>query len=174
MHQALNYRQSRRSACDRCRGFKLRCERDQVRGRSCERCLKAQVICTTSLSQSPFPSSKVNTPTLPSEYDASFSSYDRLSMSSLHRPILSKVQRSFLPSETLRTHNIQGLNSWRDFDSCSYLANGSMELEPKDFAVSLQSSNSFLVPPAQWHNANSSWDASPSWDFKFQTVSFLK
>lgn len=54
MHPATNYRHSRRSACDRCRGFKLRCERDHLSGMSCERCIKAQVRCTTSLNQ-PFP-----------------------------------------------------------------------------------------------------------------------
>jgi hypothetical protein len=167
MHPALNYRQSRRSACDRCRGFKLRCERDQVRGRPCERCLKAQVICTTSLSQPVFPSSKANAPTLPSEYDGSFSNYDRLPMLALHKPTLSGVHKSsFVPPRVLRTH----------FDPSSYLANGSIL---DDFAVSLQSSNSLSVPPDQWRNTNSSWDANQSgdtnlpWDFNFQAVSFL-
>lgn len=166
----MNYRQSRRSACDRCRGFKLRCERDQVRGRSCERCLKAQVICTTSLSQSPL--SKGSAPNLPSELDESFSSYDRLSLSALHKTTLSGVQKSFLPSGTLRTHNIQGLSSWGDFDPPLYLANGSMALGSDNFAASLQSSNSFSVLPDQWHNTSLSWDASPSWDINFPTVSF--
>lgn len=179
MHPALNYRQSRRSACDRCRGFKLRCERDHVRGRSCERCLKAQVICTTSLSQSAFPSSKVNTPTLPSEYDGNFPSYDRLSMPTLQRHTLSGVQKAPVPSGVLRTH----------FDPSSYLASGSMALGLDEFAVS--SSKPILVPPAQSHNANLSWDAIPSWvpntswevdpswnanlpwNFNFQTVSSL-
>lgn len=51
MHPNYNYRHSRRSACDRCRGQKLRCERNLLNGMSCERCLKAQEICTTSVNQ---------------------------------------------------------------------------------------------------------------------------
>ena len=47
-HQA-NEEQSRRFACDRCRGQKLRCERRcSTENRSCKRCLKARVRCVTS------------------------------------------------------------------------------------------------------------------------------
>ncbi|KAJ5747128.1 uncharacterized protein N7511_008824 [Penicillium nucicola] len=49
MHPTLNYRHSRRSACDKCRGQKLRCERGHMNGMSCERCLKAQQPCITSM-----------------------------------------------------------------------------------------------------------------------------
>lgn len=43
--------QSRRSACDRCRGQKLRCERKTTSehgGNACKRCIKARVRCITS------------------------------------------------------------------------------------------------------------------------------
>ncbi|KAI1076747.1 hypothetical protein F5B20DRAFT_309621 [Whalleya microplaca] len=40
--------QSRRSACDRCRNYKLRCERVSIQGNSCERCLKTGAICVTT------------------------------------------------------------------------------------------------------------------------------
>lgn len=40
--------QSRRSACDRCRGQKLRCLREEGDFGSCNRCRRAKVICTTS------------------------------------------------------------------------------------------------------------------------------
>lgn len=41
-------RSSRRFACDRCRTYKARCERNIDAGASCERCLKARLTCTTS------------------------------------------------------------------------------------------------------------------------------
>ncbi|PWY66102.1 hypothetical protein BO70DRAFT_433202 [Aspergillus heteromorphus CBS 117.55] len=46
--------QPRRSACDRCRGQKLRCERpvsNSSTTSSCRRCLKAHVRCVTTMSQ---------------------------------------------------------------------------------------------------------------------------
>lgn len=41
---------SRRFACDRCRTYKLRCERHSIsgEGNSCERCVKAGLICKTT------------------------------------------------------------------------------------------------------------------------------
>ncbi|KAI0009471.1 hypothetical protein F4779DRAFT_365768 [Xylariaceae sp. FL0662B] len=39
---------SRRSACDRCRNYKLRCERASTQGNGCERCLKTGVLCVTT------------------------------------------------------------------------------------------------------------------------------
>lgn len=44
-------RQSRRSACDRCRMYKLRCERPPVPGGSCDRCTGLDIICTTTTSK---------------------------------------------------------------------------------------------------------------------------
>lgn len=41
-------RQSRRSACNRCRTYKLRCERTPVDGDSCQRCLRTGVLCATT------------------------------------------------------------------------------------------------------------------------------
>ena len=43
-----NFRPSRRFACDRCRSFKLRCQRDEATGDACERCAKARLPCTTT------------------------------------------------------------------------------------------------------------------------------
>lgn len=39
---------SRRSACDRCRAYKLRCQRDERPNEPCDRCLKAHLVCTTT------------------------------------------------------------------------------------------------------------------------------
>ncbi|KAK0641434.1 hypothetical protein B0T16DRAFT_461498 [Cercophora newfieldiana] len=44
----LNLRYSRRSACDRCRAYKLRCQRDDRVGKPCERCAKSRLACTTT------------------------------------------------------------------------------------------------------------------------------
>ncbi|KAM7198452.1 hypothetical protein V8F33_004958 [Rhypophila sp. PSN 637] len=47
-------RQSRRSACDRCRTYKLRCERSLSGGAECERCARtAGAKCTTTPNQAP-------------------------------------------------------------------------------------------------------------------------
>ncbi|KAK0710754.1 hypothetical protein B0H67DRAFT_583356 [Lasiosphaeris hirsuta] len=48
-------RHSRRSACDRCRTNKLRCQRDERPGRPCERCAKAHLACTTTFQPTPTP-----------------------------------------------------------------------------------------------------------------------
>lgn len=42
---------SRRSACDRCRAYKLRCQRDEQPNEPCDRCLKAHLVCTTTFDQ---------------------------------------------------------------------------------------------------------------------------
>lgn len=159
MYPASNYRQSRRSACDRCRGFKLRCERDQVSGRSCERCLKAQVVCTTSISHPTqnFNPSKTNTPTLPSEYDGSYFSFDRLSIPALHRPYLSRVRKPLGSHGMLRNHDKQSFRSCRGFDLYSYLesdiASGSNNLP-----VSFYSDSSVSVPHEYWPDSTPTWD----------------
>jgi hypothetical protein len=43
-------RQSRRSACDRCRSYKLRCERSSLDAGTgdCERCIRSSASCTTT------------------------------------------------------------------------------------------------------------------------------
>ncbi|PGH16791.1 hypothetical protein AJ80_05106 [Polytolypa hystricis UAMH7299] len=43
----FSHRPSRRFACDRCRSYKARCERNADSG-SCERCVKARLPCTTN------------------------------------------------------------------------------------------------------------------------------
>jgi hypothetical protein len=164
MHPASNYRQSRRSACNRCRGFKLRCERDQVSGRSCERCLKAQVVCTTTIShpKQNFNPSKTSTPTLPSEYDGSYFSLDRLSMPALHKPYLSRVRKP-LGSYGMQRHDKQSFPSWRGFDLYSYIesdiASGSNDLPVSLFSDSSVSVLHDYLP-----------DATPTWDLTSPTV----
>lgn len=50
---ATSFRSSRRFACDRCRTYKARCERNGDLGVSCERCLKSQHACTTNFDNMP-------------------------------------------------------------------------------------------------------------------------
>jgi hypothetical protein len=114
----INYRQSRRSACDRCRGFKLRCERDQVNGRSCERCLKAQVACTTSVGQ---PVQSFLPPKKDSVYSFSRSrieiSGDRLGdgpAALLHRSSGSRVRKTTASSGASRRIDHEKLNALID------------------------------------------------------------
>lgn len=42
---------SRRSACDRCRAYKLRCQRDEQPNEPCDRCSRAHLVCTTTFEQ---------------------------------------------------------------------------------------------------------------------------
>lgn len=47
-------RQTRRSACDRCRTYKLRCERSLAGGSECERCARTSgATCTTTTTKPP-------------------------------------------------------------------------------------------------------------------------
>lgn len=114
MHSSLNYRQSRRSACDRCRGFKLRCERDQVNGRSCERCLKAQVGCTTSVGQSAprYIPSKSGSSALSQDCDRVVTREGTL-MPALHRSTASKVRKPLGSPGTPRRQDPRYSNYWK-------------------------------------------------------------
>lgn len=167
MHPVSNYRQSRRSACDRCRGFKLRCERDQVNGRSCERCLKAQVVCTTSIGHlaTSFPSSNTTTQSLTSEYGVSCYRHNGLSVPAPHKPSLFRVRKRGIHSGIMRKHPSHAWNTWGEADPSSYLANASMSSGTDDLAFLLQSSTSSFSPPEPRQNVNACWD------FNFQPVS---
>lgn len=119
MHPAVNYRQSRRSACDRCRGFKLRCERDPVRGRSCERCLKAQVQCTTSVGQ-PVPSylsSRAVSGSFPRDCDGRILESERMAMPVLHKSSTSRVRKPLGSSRVSRSHENQRFSYWSSSSS---------------------------------------------------------
>lgn len=120
MHSTHNYRHSRRSACDRCRGQKLRCERISMNGMSCERCLKAQEICITSVNH---PSTAV----LSSDHDQDIASSqhevsgfvgNRDSMSLLHKSYASKVKKSMHPPSTALGRSHSKMHSyWEESNS---------------------------------------------------------
>lgn len=130
MHPALNYRQSRRSACDRCRGFKLRCERDQVSGRSCERCLKAQVPCTTSVGQPVhnYLPSKPGSGSMSGEFDGRMLNNERMSLPVLHKSSMSKVRKPLGSSAMSRRHENQRFSSWIPPDTFSYEIAGNIPM----------------------------------------------
>lgn len=158
MHPTLNYRQSRRSACDRCRGFKLRCERDQVNGRSCERCLKAQVVCTTSVGHpaSNF-FSKSQTGGLPNGYDERILHGERFSMPILHKSTNAKVRKPVVPSNIARRCEIQDFGYWRGPE---ILPCGDEFLVPGDRGSQVPSHPASLLPYEQWGDP-SPWAVSP-------------
>ncbi|KAJ5579641.1 uncharacterized protein N7459_005626 [Penicillium hispanicum] len=159
MHPAINYRQSRRSACDRCRGFKLRCERDQVTGRSCERCLKAQVVCTTNIGQ-PAPSllaSEDGAYPLTRDCNGLLLSSERVSMSALHKTSSSKVRKPPVPSETSRRHESQRPGCWKGPDAFPYLAAGGFPSLEDDAFLRLPSHSSSTLSFEPWADQYCAW-----------------
>lgn len=152
MQPALNYRQSRRSACDRCRGFKLRCERDQAHGRSCERCLKAQVMCTTSINHpgSNYASSKNRSCSFPVECDPRFMNPNRLTMPVLHKHTASKVKKTVSPGN-MRNHENSTLNGWPYQDPFPSWSSGDMSSFGGDIDLHTMSSYpATSFPFEQW------------------------
>lgn len=161
MHSALNYRQSRRSACDRCRGFKLRCERDQVNGRSCERCLKAQVVCTTSVGQptSHYPPSKGDSGSLSRDCDRIPTS-ERMPMSALHRSTAPKVRKPLASSGAPQRQDNSYSSCWRrpDLVPCLSAENVS-SVENIGLQMPLLSTSTFTPEP--WGDLYTSWGLGP-------------
>ncbi|KAJ5974690.1 hypothetical protein N7481_011900, partial [Penicillium waksmanii] len=161
----INYRQSRRSACDRCRGFKLRCERYQVNGRSCERCLKAQVTCTTTVGQ---PVQQFHSP----KKDIYSFSRSRVEISGdrggptasqvLHRSSGSRVRKATASSGVCRRIEQQKLNASIDPNIFPFLENDAASnfsdtKEPQMHSVSHQ-----LLSFNQWSQDYLPWnDISP-------------
>lgn len=145
MHPALNYRQSRRSACDRCRGFKLRCERDQINGRSCERCLKAQVACTTNIGHPSqgFMASK------PNDCNGRIYSDDRLTMPILRKSSSAKVRKS-TPSPPHPHHrriHTQRFNTWPDSEPFPYLPSENLScLQMNSYPNEMFAFDPWIVP----------------------------
>ncbi|KAJ5084944.1 hypothetical protein NUU61_009523 [Penicillium alfredii] len=162
MHPTLNYRHSRRSACDRCRGFKLRCERDHVNGMSCERCLKAQVMCTTSVNQPVpvfLPSSHASHP-LPRGREGRGLDSERLSMSVLHKSSGPKVIKRTLPVVAPRRHESQPPDRWLEATALPYL--GIENLPPTEETIppmALDGGSSFALEP--WADQSLPWIADP-------------
>lgn len=121
MHSAANYRHSRRSACDRCRGFKLRCERDHLNGMSCERCIKAQVRCTTSVNQ-PLPvyqASAHSTVPIQTVREGRYLDNDQAAFPLLHRSSSSKVRKPAFAAAYRRPER-QPSDCWRDPDEPTF------------------------------------------------------
>ncbi|KAJ5503743.1 hypothetical protein N7463_006617 [Penicillium fimorum] len=116
MHPTHNYRHSRRSACDRCRGQKLRCERDHLNGMSCERCLKAQEICITSMNQPApviLPSSHGQNQVPRDDCESQRFNQRHESMSILHKTSATKVKKLLHPPTAIPgRHNMKEHHYW--------------------------------------------------------------
>lgn len=159
MHPALNYRQSRRSACDRCRGFKLRCERDQVNGRSCERCLKAQVPCTTSVGQSVpnYLPAKPGSGPVSGDFDGRMFSNDRITMPILHKPSMSKVRKPLGFTTMSRRHENQNFGGWTPPDSFANEATGCGYPFGDDIGLQIPSQHGSTFSFEQCNDQYTSW-----------------
>lgn len=162
MHPALNYRQSRRSACDRCRGFKLRCERDQVNGRSCERCLKAQVPCTTSVGQSVpnYLPTKSGAGSMPEDFGGRIPNNERMSMSMLHKTSMSKVRKPLGSSAMSRRHEHQNISGWMSADIFPYEFPVMGYPLGEDIGLQMPSQPALSSSFEQWNDQYSSWPKS--------------
>lgn len=169
MHPALNYRQSRRSACDRCRGFKLRCERDQVNGRFCERCLKAQVPCTTSVGQpvSNYLPTKPGSGSMPRDFDGRILNSERMSMPGLHKSTMSKVRKPLGSSAMSRRHENQKSNGWTPPDLFPYDFTGTIYPAGEGVSLQVPSQHNSSFPLEQLNDPYSSWAPNP-----YQLVSY--
>lgn len=158
MQPVMNYRQSRRSACDRCRGFKLRCERDQVNGRSCERCLKAQVECTTSAAQPTQSFSSMRKDIYPFSRSCGDIPRDAdISSALLHRPCDSRVRKSVRSSGMYHRIEQQKLNTWIDYGAFPFINGEDNPLTPCDRDAQLHqlsypgfSHNQWTQEPLTW------------------------
>ncbi|KAJ5758981.1 hypothetical protein N7520_006137 [Penicillium odoratum] len=158
MNPALNYRQSRRSACDRCRGFKLRCERDHVNGRSCERCLKAQVLCTTSINHpsSNYLSSKSGHCSYQGDCDPRSMGFERHSMPILHKSTNSKVKKS-LSAGNVRKPEYPKYNSWPYPENFSPWVTEDTTPFSVDMGFQAASYPATVFPFDQWNEQQPPW-----------------
>ncbi|KAJ5543621.1 hypothetical protein N7461_009624 [Penicillium sp. DV-2018c] len=157
MHPTHNYRHSRRSACDRCRGQKLRCERDHLNGMSCERCLKAHEICVTSLNQS-------GAVILPSNHGLHLIPRDRDNhrfahgepMSLLHKSSGHRVEKHMHPSSPVGGRNsTKNHYHWGGLTSLSFLPEDNIVSSAKEFHCNIPMEfEPISMPFEQWGDQN--------------------
>lgn len=162
MHPTHNYRHSRRSACDRCRGQKLRCERDHMNGMSCERCLKAQEICITSMNQpAPVILPSNHSQNLLARQDRESQRFNERdeSMSVLHKssgPRVKKLLHS--PSPIPGRYNMNEHPYWGGAASMPAFPGSSIHSSSADpgFNMPLDFGN-IMAPVEQWGDPHSNW-----------------
>ncbi|CAG8270572.1 unnamed protein product [Penicillium nalgiovense] len=171
MHTAHNYRHSRRSACDRCRGQKLRCERDHLNGMSCERCLKAQEICITSMNQpAPVILPSNHGPNLLAREDRESQRFNQRpqSMSVRHKSSAPRVKKLHSPYPTAGRHDMQE-NYWGGVGSMPAFSGGSLYSSPADIGFNMSLDFGNIIPPVeQWCNPHLNWSTDaytppPAW-----------
>jgi hypothetical protein len=170
MHATHNYRHSRRSACDRCRGQKLRCERDHLNGMSCERCLKAQEICITSMNQ-PAPvilPSNHGQDLLAREDRQSQRFNQRHESMSLHKSSAPRVKKLHPPSPISGRYNMHE-HYWGGVGSMPAFAGGSLYSPSAEIGLNMPLDFGNTIPPAeQWGSPHLNWSTDVynlvSWD----------
>ncbi|KAJ5235799.1 hypothetical protein N7489_005890 [Penicillium chrysogenum] len=160
MHTTHNYRHSRRSACDRCRGQKLRCERDHLNGMSCERCLKAQEICTTSMNQPApiiLPSNHGQNLLAREDHQSERFNQRHGSMSVLHKSSAPRVKKIHDPFPNSGRLNMQD-HYWGGGGSMPALPGGSLYLPSADIGFNMPLDFGNIISPAeQWCNPHLNW-----------------
>lgn len=170
MDTALNYRHSRRSACDRCRRFKLRCERDHMNDVSCERCLKAQVVCTTSVSQPAplfLPSNDDPDPAQRGRH-ADDVDNDQTPLSALHRASNSKVSKTTFSSTTPRRQDRPLLDGRKQPAMVPFLTTDDLPQPAENMAQAMPQQGVILSPYRSCEDRGCPWFS----DF-YQLVSYI-
>ncbi|CAG8147217.1 unnamed protein product [Penicillium salamii] len=164
MHPAHNYRHSRRSACDRCRGQKLRCERANMNGMSCERCLKAQEICITSVNHpAAVLSSSPGQDVISNQQDGPGFIGRPDPMALLHKSFAPKVGKSVpLSASDMGRHRSKMHSYWNEPADLSPAPGGDLFLPPNEGEFTLSHDpGSLPVPPQLWGDWNPYWALGP-------------
>ncbi|KAK3375566.1 hypothetical protein B0T24DRAFT_591278 [Lasiosphaeria ovina] len=135
-------KQSRRSACDRCRTYKLRCERSSRSGAAaCERCARTGAACTTTATKTPpVPSSqafRVHHSSPASSHMRPFASQSVKSPSHL-RPIIMRApsidQQHGLDAMQEQSHGQDLSSQALDLGLCSPMRQSSIDFAFANFA----------------------------------------
>ncbi|KAJ5374408.1 hypothetical protein N7517_006414 [Penicillium concentricum] len=164
MHPTHNYRHSRRSACDRCRGQKLRCERDHMNGMSCERCLKAQEICITSINQPApviLPSNHGQSQVARDDRESQRFNQRHESMSILHKLSGPRVKKSLhSPTAISARHNMKEHHYWGGVASMPVSPEGNFLPSSGDIGFNMPLDFGKIMPPVEpWGHHQPNWSS---------------
>ncbi|OQE38975.1 hypothetical protein PENCOP_c007G01067 [Penicillium coprophilum] len=162
MHPTHNYRHSRRSACDRCRGQKLRCERDHMNGMSCERCIKAQEVCITSMNQPPpavLPSNHGHSQVARDDHESQRFGQGHESMSILHKSSATRVTKALhSPNAFQGRQNLKEHHYWGGVAPMPVFPGGNFLLSSGDNGLNMPIEFGTITSPIdQWGHHQPKW-----------------
>ncbi|KAJ5170026.1 uncharacterized protein N7500_002809 [Penicillium coprophilum] len=162
MHPTHNYRHSRRSACDRCRGQKLRCERDHMNGMSCERCIKAQEVCITSMNQPPpavLPSNHGHSQVARDDCESQRFNQGHESMSILHKSSATRVKKTPNSPNTFQgRQNMKEHHYWGGVAPTPVFPEGNFLLSSGDIGLNMPMEFGNITSPIeQWGHHQTNW-----------------